>query len=198
MVQAACNDFNKRCIDTGRVCQPGFAVCIAFCRMDTHLRQASPDDSSSISLLVQASFVSDVASNWERSAQEEFLRETTSERLSGLIAAATFVAVYEEEGQILGVISFARPNLVQLLFVASGHLRRGIGRALWEAARAHIEERHPEVKTIELNSSPYAVSAYKALGFYPISEPFQRKGSVATRMACWLPGRTLARAQIAI
>ena len=28
MVQVACNDFNKKCIDTGRVYQPGFAVYI--------------------------------------------------------------------------------------------------------------------------------------------------------------------------
>jgi len=163
--------------------------------MNTHLREASPDDASSISELVQASFVLHVAPDWERSAQEAFLRDTTAEKLSGPIAAATFVAVYEDEGQILGVISLPRPNLIQLFFVAPTHLRKGIGRTLWEAARTHIEERHSDIKTIELNSSPYAVSTYKALGFFPISEPFRRKGSVATRMACWLPGRALERAQ---
>jgi GNAT superfamily N-acetyltransferase len=123
------------------------------------------------------------------------MRDTTAEKLAEPIATATFAAVYQDEGRILGVISLPRPNLVQLFFVAPTHLRRGIGRTLWEAARAHIEEKHPEVKTIELNSSLYAVSTYKALGFYPISEPFRRKGSMATRMACWLPGRALERAQ---
>ena len=150
---------------------------------------------SSISKLVQEGFISHVAPDWEASAQESFLRDTTAEKLTGPIAAATFAAVYEDEGQVLGVISLPRPNLVQLFFVAPSHLRKGIGRALWEAARTHIEERYPEVKTIELNSSPYAVATYKALGFFPISEPFRRKGSVATRMACWLPGSALERAQ---
>ncbi|MEO5669461.1 MAG: GNAT family N-acetyltransferase, partial [Ramlibacter sp.] len=80
-----------------------------------------------------------------------------------------------------------------LFFVAPGHLHRGIGRTLWEGARTYLEERHPETKTVELTSSPYALPAYKALGFFPISEPFHRGGAIATRMACWLPGRALER-----
>jgi len=163
--------------------------------MNTHLREAGPDDASCVSELVQAGFIAHVAPDWERSAQEDFLRDTTAEKLSERIAEAIFVAVYEEEGQILGLILLPRPNLVQLFFVAPSHLRKGIGRVLWEAARTHIEETYPEVKTVELNSSPYAVSTYKALGFFPISAPFRRGGSLATRMACWLPGRALERAQ---
>jgi hypothetical protein len=46
----------------------------------------------------------------------------------------------------------------------------------------------------QLNSSPYAVDAYRALGFFPISHAYKRDGAVATRMACWLPGRRLERA----
>ena len=103
--------------------------------------------------------------------------------------------VCEDGSQIIGVLVMPRPSLVQLFFVVPGHLRRGIGRTLWEAARTHIEAQHPEVKTVELNATPYAVAAYRALGFFPISEPFRRKGAVATRMACWLPGRALAQSQ---
>ena len=61
---------------------------------------------------------------------------------------------------------------------------------------AHVaREWELSAQQVELNSSPYAVPAYRALGFFPISEPFRRQGAVATRMACWLPGRALARAQ---
>lgn len=163
--------------------------------MSNHLRQANPNDASAISEVVQAGFLAHVAPDWALSAQHDFLRDTTAEMLAARIAESALVTVYEDDGQVVGVIALPRPTLIQLFFVAPGHLRRGIGKSLWEAARTHIEERHPEVKTVELNSSPYAVSAYKALGFYPISEPFRRKGAVATRMACWLPGRALARAQ---
>lgn len=66
-------------------------------------------------------------------------------------------------------------------------------RQRWEQARAAVEARAPDVRTVELTATPLARPAYRALGFYPISEAFERRGSVATRMACWLPGRALAR-----
>lgn len=163
--------------------------------MNPNLRQASVDDAVAISNLVQAGFIEHVAPDWELCARRDFLNDTSAEKLAARIAEATFVAVYEDDGQILGVISLPRPTLVQLFFVASSHLRTGVGRALWEDARAHLEELYPEVNTVELNSTPYALPAYKALGFFPISEPFRRRGAVATRMACWLPGRALDRAR---
>jgi hypothetical protein len=48
---------------------------------------------------------------------------------------------------------------------------------------------------VELNSSPYAVGAYKALGSFLLSKPYKPEGAVATRMACWLPVRGLETAQ---
>lgn len=159
--------------------------------MNPRIRMARLDDAPAISKLVQASFRAHVASDWEAQAQATFLSETTAEKLAAAIAEATFAAVYEEDGHIVAVILLPRPNLVQLCFVAPGHLRRGIGTSLWEAARTHLETQVPEVKTVELNASPYAVAAYTAMGFFPISKPYRRKGSVATRMACWLPGRAL-------
>ena len=162
--------------------------------MNPHLRHASHSDAAAICELVQAGFAEHVAPDWEPSAREHFFAETSAEKLAPVIAEAAFVALYAEQGRTLGVILLPRPTLVQLFFVAPGHLRKGIGRALWEAALSHLGERHPDIKTVELNSSPYAVSAYRALGFFPISEPYRRGGAVATRMACWLPGRSLERA----
>jgi GNAT superfamily N-acetyltransferase len=159
------------------------------------IRDATPEDAAAVSELVHASFRAHVAADWEMVAQETLLTDTSAEKLAARIAESVIVLVHEEAGAILGVIQLPRPTLVQLCFVAPGHVGRGIGRSLWEAARTRLEERFPEVKTVELNSSPYAVAAYKALGFYPISEPFHRGGAVATRMACWLPARALARAQ---
>jgi ribosomal protein S18 acetylase RimI-like enzyme len=70
-----------------------------------------------------------------------------------------------------------------MLFVHPQHLRQGIGRALWESARTHIESALPQTKTVELNATPYSVAFYQSLGFVV-------KGARATRMACWLPARS--------
>jgi predicted N-acetyltransferase YhbS len=159
--------------------------------MNSPIRTASTDDAVAISQLVHRSFRAHVGPDWDKEAHESFYRETTSEKLAARVADSTFAAVYEEDGRIVGVILLPRPNLVQLCFVATTHLRRGIGSLLWGAARAHLEANLPEVKTVELNASPYAVEAYKAMGFFPISKQYRRRGWVATRMACWLPDRDL-------
>ena len=159
--------------------------------MNSPIRTATTDDAPAISSLVQSSFQAHVADDWEQEAQDSFFSETTPEKIAALLASAAFAAVYEEEGNFIGVIVLPRPNLVQLCFVATTHLRRGVGSALWRAARSYLEEKLPEVKTVELNASPYAVAAYAAMGFFPISKQYRRRGWVATRMACWLPNQGL-------
>jgi len=176
--------------DTVTVCSPLLAETLPF----EHIRRASPSDASEISQLVQSSFRVHVAPDWDAEARDTFYTETTPEKLAYALAESTFSAVCKEDGNIIGVILLSRPNLVQLCFVATSHLRRGIGAALWEATRAHLEANLPEVKTVELNASPQAVAAYKAMGFHVISKQYRRRGSVATRMACWLADRSVESA----
>ena len=165
--------------------------------MPPPIREAIPEDALPVSELVHSSFGKYVAPDWEQVACETLLAETSAEKLAVRIAESPIALVCEELGSIRGVILLPRPTLVQLCFVAVDQVGKGIGRSLWEAARQRLEERFAETKTVELNSSPYAVAAYKAWGFYPISEQFVRGGAVSTRMACWLPGRALALARSA-
>ena len=163
--------------------------------MTLRVRDATFEDAPAVSALVHASFQAHVAADWEPVARESLLANTSVEKLAARFAESIIVMVYEDGSSILGVILMPRPTLLELCFVAPEHVGKGIGRSLWEAARMRLEERFPEVRTVELNSTPYAVGAYRALGFYPISEQFHRGGAVATRMACWLPGRALANVQ---
>lgn len=163
--------------------------------MNPNIRCATADDATAISQLVQGSFRAHVAADWEQEAQDTFYSETAAEKLADRLVESTFAAVWVEDATVVGVIVLSRPNHVQLCFVATTHLRRGIAAALWQAARAHLEANLPEVKTVELNASPCAVAAYKAMGFFPISKQYRRRGSVATHMACWLPDRDLDSAR---
>lgn len=161
--------------------------------MKPQLRQARIADAASISELVQAGFNEFVAADWEPQAREVFMAQSSPQRFLHLIPEAAFAAVAEVDSRLAGVILLTQPGLLSFLFVDATMHRRGIARLLWEAARAHIEVAHPTVKTVELNSSTHGLPAYRALGFYPISEPFRRGGSLATRMACWLPARTVEK-----
>jgi GNAT superfamily N-acetyltransferase len=163
--------------------------------MDPPLRHATVADASAISALVCAGFNEHIAPAWEPQAQRHFHAENQADMLVSKIADAALCLVFEQGTELLGVIFLPRPTLVQLFFVAPDHLRQGIGRKLWRAVRAELEQHHTDVRTVELNSSPYAVAVYQALGFFPISKAYRRKGAVATRMACWLPGESLETVQ---
>jgi GNAT superfamily N-acetyltransferase len=155
--------------------------------MDLTYRTATPADAQSISRLVQASFLEFVAPDWEAHAVEKFLKESSPTELAAFLERADFSAVAMAENEPVGFILLAPPNLLKALFVHRSWHKRGIARQLWALARDYLGSRKPSVETIELNASPFAVEAYKMLGFYPISGPILRQGCRSTRMACWLP-----------
>jgi predicted GNAT family N-acyltransferase len=166
--------------------------------MNYTIRSSHSEDAEMASALVQQSFIQLVGPDWEPHAVDTFLAETSCKCVRDLISKTAFSAVAEVQDQLVGFILMPSPALIGLLFVKPDFLRNGIAKSLWQAARHHIETTYKEVKTVELNSTPYAVAAYRALGFYPISEPYRREGCLATRMACWLPGEALrARAAAA-
>ncbi|HEY6619231.1 MAG TPA: GNAT family N-acetyltransferase [Steroidobacteraceae bacterium] len=148
-------------------------------------------DAGEASAVIQESFLALAAADWHVDARSVFLETTASAPLQEKLSSMMFAAGAFSEVGIVGVIIMPSPNLLGLLFVRPRCLRLGIGRALWESARAHIETRFPEVSTVELNASPYAVGFYKSVGFVPISAEFERDGQRAIRMACWLPARAL-------
>jgi GNAT superfamily N-acetyltransferase len=159
--------------------------------MELLIRALQPSDVEAASALVHRSFMELAAADWEPQARQVFLTESSPQSLSKGLASAAYAAAAFSGDQLAGVIGMPSPSLLSLLFVHPSRLRRGIGRALWEGARSHIETSFPEVKTIEVNSTPFALPFYRSIGFMPISAEFVRDGCRATRMACWLPARAL-------
>lgn len=160
-------------------------------RMKYEIRSLTNSHAAEASAVIQESFLALAAADWCSDARNSFLDATAPAPLQNRIGAMTFAAGAFSESGIAGVIFMPSPNLLGLLFVRPCWLRLGIGQALWESARAHVETKFPEVTTVELNSTPYAVPFYKSAGFVPISSEFERDGQRAVRMACWLPARAL-------
>jgi GNAT superfamily N-acetyltransferase len=159
--------------------------------MGSTVTLATPEMAERISQLVHLSFLELAASDWEPNARQVFLGESSPAAIATALKAPAFAAVETQDDVLAGFILMRKPSLLAMLFVHPGYLHQGIARRLWEAARAHVEATFPETKTVELNSTPYAVGAYRSLGFVPISTEFEIGGCRATRMACWLPGRAL-------
>jgi ribosomal protein S18 acetylase RimI-like enzyme len=90
-----------------------------------------------------------------------FLRENDAAALLGYRERGHVFRVATIAGEIAGFIALRPPSHVFHLFVGERWQRRGVARALWDGARA---DAGPQAQ-FTVNSSPYAVPAYAALGF---------------------------------
>ena len=159
--------------------------------MNTVIRQVAESEAAAASELVRVSFTALAANDWEPQAQATFLEEASSEQMQRKLSHAACALGAYAQGNLVGLLLMPRPAVLEMLFVHPEHLRQGLAKSLWERARTAIESSFPAVKTIELNSTPYALRFYRAVGFAPISAEFVVRGCRATRMACWLPARAI-------
>ncbi|WP_269149133.1 glutamine-hydrolyzing GMP synthase [Helicobacter apodemus] len=111
---------------------------------------------------------------WEDSVRatqqvsETFITHRRKEIEKDYIAKAEEILIAKKAGEWLGFTA-VKSNEITLLFVASQHFGKGIGKALLkEALNRHL---YPFEK-IKLNSRKQALSYYSELGFYKVGEPF--------------------------
>lgn len=90
-----------------------------------------------------------------------FLRENDEAALRACRDLRHVFTVAEIAGDLAGYIAIRPPTHLFHLFVDARWHRRGVGRALWEAALVTAGTS----AYFTVNSSPYAVPAYEALGF---------------------------------
>ncbi len=155
------------------------------------IRALTSADAAAAAAVVQRSFLAGVAPDWTREAVETFLGESSAETLTAKLREVALATGAFDGPDLHGVLLMQRPGMLGMLFVHPASRRQGIGRALWEHARRHVEAQHPDTRTVEVNAAPGAVAFYRAHGFAPLSTMFEREGARAMRMACWLPARAL-------
>lgn len=158
---------------------------------DLWIRPLRPSEVASASALVRESFVRLASGDWEDEARQRFVHDCDPDGLGLKITAASYSAGAFRGDRLLGFLLMPSPTVLGMLFVHPNSLRQGIATALWESARFRLKSGFPQVTTVELNSTPFALGFYRRLGFVPLSAEFIREGARAVRMACWLPAREL-------
>ncbi len=71
---------------------------------------------------------------------------------------------------------------INLVFTKKEYHRRGIARAIFQYLLADILKENPSLEALTLNSSPYGLPFYLALGFIPLSEEQEINGIRFTPM----------------
>jgi ribosomal protein S18 acetylase RimI-like enzyme len=155
------------------------------------LRPLQAADATASAALSLAAFERYIAPDWGAEACERYRLDTEPEAMLRKIVESPLAIGAFVDAALAGFVLMTRPGYVQMWFVAPQWMGQGIGRALWETLRDRLETERPEVRTIELNASPYAFAFYRRLGFVPLSSEYINQGFRATRMACWLPAREL-------
>jgi GNAT superfamily N-acetyltransferase len=159
--------------------------------MEAEIRLVCEPDAEAMSALVVESFLGPASEGWEPKAIQVLLAEASVASLRQKLRQPAFAAGAFAGQQAVGFVLVSVPSVLAMLFVHPQYLRRGVGSELWEAARSHIEAEFPQTRTVELNSTRFALPFYLRAGFVPISAEWHRAGCRATRMACWLPARAL-------
>ena len=83
---------------------------------------------------------------------------------------------------LVGVVAIREGQHISLLFVRGKFHHLGAGTMLVNAAIADIASGNPENPVVTVNSSPYAVEFYKAVGFEPLDEEQKADGIRYTPM----------------
>lgn len=93
-----------------------------------------------------------------------------------------FIVVAESNSQIVGMIDVKANYHISIFFVEPTYMDKGIGRGLLSHAIMLCQEEKPDLREIEVHSSPWAVPVYVKLGFEPIGLEQESRGIRYTRM----------------
>lgn len=130
-----------------------------------YYRQMQPGEETQVIELVSRVFYEFVAPLYSDEGVTEFMKFADAEALAERLKGDDFVLIAESFDEITGIIEIRAYRHIALFFVAPGHQRKGIGKELLRRAVDVCMAYDPNLNEITVNSSPNAVSAYRALGF---------------------------------
>lgn len=135
--------------------------------------------------LVKEVFCEFEAPEYSQQGIDEFLKFIEPNAIAAMMDSGELALWGSFDGTLLtGVAAAKNLNHISLLFVRSDYHRRGMARALFNEAKAACAA--SGAKSITVNSSPYAVEAYRRLGFTQTREEQTIKGIRFTPMICEL------------
>ena len=87
-----------------------------------------------------------------------------------------------QNSYLVGVVAIRPVQHISLLFVRGQFHHLGVASRLVRMAISDIRDGKPEIPYVTVNSSPYAVGFYKAVGFEPLGAEEARDGIRYTSM----------------
>lgn len=136
-------------------------------------RAAALGDAADISALL-VSFQSDLVDP-AASGADEFLASVSTEAVRTHLASPDYSFLVAHDGKLVGIIAIRERSHVSHFFVDRAHQRQGVGRRLWELARAQVMTSGHD-GTFTVIASINAVPVYARFGFRVTGSPMQLHG----------------------
>jgi ribosomal protein S18 acetylase RimI-like enzyme len=140
------------------------------------LREMTDADIGAVARLLEALAREYFLANCSPEQAATFVRDNDAAAIRRLVAQGYAYHVAEIDGQLAGFIAVREQRHVFHLFVAADCHRRGVGRRLWEHAKAAAVSTGGD-GSFTVNASNYAVPMYESLGFARIL-PMQCKDGI--------------------
>jgi ribosomal protein S18 acetylase RimI-like enzyme len=139
------------------------------------IRRMSPDDIEVIAKLLERLARVHITHEFSPKAQQTFLKKNNADSIRQFVANGFRYHVAGLGGEIVGFVGIRDNKHLYHLFVEEQFQRQGIGRALWDVARAEcLASGNPGAFTV--NSSNNAVPIYERLGFVRTGPTEERDG----------------------
>ncbi len=138
------------------------------------LRDMAPGEEAEVLALVMAGFDEFVRPDFTDEGAAEFERSARSFVLDRPDGHSFIVA--GEGDRLVGMLDMRDGSHIALFFVDVEHHGRGIGRSLLARAIERSRVADPDLRTVTVNSSPWAVPVYERLGFVAVGAESERKG----------------------
>jgi GNAT superfamily N-acetyltransferase len=139
-------------------------------------RLLQPDEAAAATALVRRVFDDFVAPGYSQIGVAEFYRYADPDALTARQNNNHFTLVCLDGERMVGMIEMRANEHIALLFVDPAYQRRGIAAVLWGRALQICRENNPNLKTVTVNSSPFAVPVYARFGFKSLSGKVEKNG----------------------
>ncbi|HAK73876.1 MAG TPA: hypothetical protein DCP36_10300 [Sporomusaceae bacterium] len=151
------------------------------------IKPAAAEESEQIAAMIGKVFVEYNAASMLPEGRAKFLEFIRPANIRMRLTAGACMFVAYHGGQVVGVIEVRIYSHIALLFTARHYQRRGIAKKLLQAAIARCLEKRPQLTSITVNSSAYAVPVYEQLGFIIRNKEQMQQGVRYLPMVLLLP-----------
>ena len=146
-------------------------------RLEIAIRAMRADDADEVHDVVRAAFDACVAPDYGADGVRHFRAYASRNALRQRLG--DHLTLLAQSGpSIVGVCQFRERSTLSMLFVRPDRHRRGVARRLVDAGLAACRAANPRLDAIHVASSPYAVDAYRALGFVAVGELADQGGGI--------------------